>query len=336
MVAAGPAADVASASFYALDPDAILDAVEALGLRPSGHLLALASYENRVYQIGLEDAPPVVAKFYRPGRWDDAAILEEHDYTLELAAAELPVVAPIQDAQGRTLHRHAEYRYALYPRVGGRAPDLDDLAQLEELGRLVGRLHAIGALRPYRHRPAIDPVRLGEEPVRYLAQGELVPADVRAAYAAVAGALVERVRDTWAAVAPHARLRLHGDCHGGNLLAREGVIRLVDFDDSGNGPAMQDLWLFLSGDRAYMEAGLTALLRGYTIFRDFDPSELALIEPLRALRMLHYAAWLARRREDPAFALAFPWFGTPRYWGDHVLALREQLAALDEPAPAWI
>ncbi|MCC7410183.1 MAG: serine/threonine protein kinase [Gammaproteobacteria bacterium] len=325
-----------TADFYALDPDAVLDAVERTGRTVSGHLLALNSYENRVYRVGIEGADPVVAKFYRPGRWPDTTIVEEHDYTLELEQAEVPVVAPLADAQGHTLLRHGKYRYALYPCVGGRAPALDDLGQLEDLGRLVGRVHAVGGVRPYRHRPAIDVARLGEASVALLADDPLFPDSLRASYRAAAGGVLERVRARFAAVGTTRSLRLHGDCHPGNLLRRDDAVWLLDFDDSATGPSIQDLWMFLAGERAEMEAGLAALLRGYLEFADFDPREIVLIEPLRALRMLHYAAWLARRWADPAFARAFPWFGTERYFGEHILALHEQAAVLDEPPITWL
>lgn len=326
--------DAESASFHALAPQAILEAVESRGFTPSGHLLALNSYENRVYRVGLEDGPPVVAKFYRPGRWTDAAIGEEHAFTAALAAAEVPAIAPLAPG-GVTLHRHGAFRFALYPCVGGRPPELDDFGALEELGRLVGRVHALGATARYRYRPAISIERLGEAPVRYLLEQGAVPEALAPSYRAAAADVLERVRRRFAEAGAVATLRLHGDCHAGNILVRDGLHQLVDFDDSATGPAIQDLWLFLSGDRAFMEAGLAALLEGYRDFRELDPRELVLIEALRGLRMLHYAGWLARRWSDPAFPRAFPWFGTERYWGEHILALREQAAALDEPPLAW-
>ncbi|MGE0384891.1 MAG: serine/threonine protein kinase [Gammaproteobacteria bacterium] len=325
----------APAGFHGLDPDTVLAAVESEGWLPSGHLLALNSYENRVYRVGLEDGGAVVAKFYRPGRWNDAAIEEELVFTTELAQAEIPVVAPLAGAGGRLLMRHAGYRFSVFPNVGGRAPALDDPDQLEELGRLTGRMHAIGRLRRHAHRHQIDIARFGEEPSRYLAASGAIPPDLLPGYEAICADILQRVRLRFQSAGAFAVIRVHGDCHPGNILVRDGSAHLVDFDDTANGPAIQDLWMFLSGDRAYREAGLTALMEGYRAFNDFDPRELVLIEPLRALRMIHYAAWLARRHDDPAFALAFPWFGGQRYWGEHILALREQLAELDEPALAW-
>jgi Ser/Thr protein kinase RdoA (MazF antagonist) len=324
-----------ASSFFALDPDTVLAAVEASGLRTNGQLLALNSYENRVYQIGLEESAPVIAKFYRPGRWSDAAIVEEHDFVRELADHEIPVVAPIADAQGGTLRKSGPFRYALYPRVGGRAPELDDPNQLEELGRLIGRVHGVGAIRAHRHRPRVDVERLAREPSQYIVAHAALPDPLRENYRAVAAALIERADAALDATGAVAQLRLHGDAHIGNVLVRDGHAALVDFDDTANGPAIQDLWMFLSGDRAYAERALKHLLAGYTTFRDFDPIELALVEPLRALRMLHYAAWLARRHDDPAFKLAFPWFGSERYWGEHVVSLREQIDAIEEPPLEW-
>jgi len=327
---AGGSGAAAVSSFYALDPDAVLEAVEQAGYRPSGHLLALNSYENRVYRVGLEDDAPLVVKFYRPDRWSDAAVLEEHAFTAELAAAEIPVIAPLADARGRTLRLAAAYRFALYPCVGGRAPELDDFDHLEELGRLLGRVHGAGAVRRYRHRPQLTVERLGADTVRWLLAPGVLPPTLAESYRNAAGAVLERVQRRFATAGAARALRLHGDCHPGNILVRNGVMQLLDFDDTMSGPAVQDLWMFLSGDRDYMQAGLACLLRGYRRFQDFDSRELVLIEALRALRMIHYAGWLARRWADPAFPRAFPWFGSERYWGEHILALQEQAAVLDE------
>jgi Ser/Thr protein kinase RdoA (MazF antagonist) len=322
-------------AFRGLGPDEILDAVEAAGLRCDGRVNALNSYENRVYQVGVEDGVPVIAKFYRPGRWSDESILEEHAFTLELEAAELPVVAPARGDDGRTLFHAGPHRLALYPRVGGRAPELDDPDHLLMLGRCVARLHNIGALEPFRHRPALDVESFAVEPSRFLLESGFIPDELRESYRVLSGHLIERLEMRFDTAREVRRLRLHGDCHLGNVLMRDGAPFLVDFDDARTGPAIQDLWMFLSGDRPYMTARLNDVLEGYTEFRDFDPRELSLIEPLRTLRLMHYAAWLARRWEDPAFPRAFPWFNARRYWEEHILALKEQLALLDEPPLEW-
>jgi Ser/Thr protein kinase RdoA (MazF antagonist) len=321
--------------FHQLDPDTLIDAVEAAGLRCNGRFLALASYENRVYQLGVEDARPVVAKFYRPGRWSDATIIEEHDFSRELAEAELPVVAPLRNVEGASLLRHGPYRFALYPSIGGRAPYLDNAAELEQLGRLLGRVHAIGATAAFRHRPVLSIERLGTAAVESVGRAAAIPDDLVEPYRTVAEQLIERTRERFDAVRSQPSIRLHGDCHSGNVLVRDGGPWLVDFDDACTGPAIQDLWMFLSGDRDYMQACLQNLLRGYVLFCDFDRRQLGLIEPLRALRMLHYSAWLTARREDPAFIRAFPWFYERTYWGQQILTLREQLARLDEPVLEW-
>jgi Ser/Thr protein kinase RdoA (MazF antagonist) len=306
----------------------LLDAVESAGFVPDGSVLALASYENRVYQIGTEDGF-VVVKFYRPGRWSDAAILEEHAFALELAAQEVPVVPPLEHA-GRTLHEHEGFRFALYERRGGRWPELAGRDDRLWLGRFLGRLHAVGGTRRFAARPALRVEALGDEPVQELLAGDWLPPHLVASYAAITAELLAAVRERFAAVGRYRELRIHGDCHRGNVLWTDDGPHFVDLDDCMSGPAVQDLWLFLAGNREEMTAQLGELLEGYTQFADFDFSELTLIEPLRALRMLHYAGWLARRWHDPAFPRAFPWFGEPRYWEEHVLALMEQRAALDE------
>lgn len=317
-----------------LTPTLILDAVEREGYRCSGHLLTLNSYENRVFQIGLEDAPPLVVKFYRPARWSDAAILEEHAFALELAAHEIPVVAPLMDAQEATLFRHAGFRFALYPRHGGHAPPLDDPHNLEMLGRFIGRIHAIGSLRRFRHRGDLDVHEFGWEPRRYLLASGHLPAYLSQQYADLTQDLLQLIETRQMQVEP-TRIRLHGDLHIGNILWRDAGAHLVDLDDSRNGPAVQDLWMLLAGEDASVAASLDCLLRGYTRFQNFDPAQLSLIEPLRSLRMIHYAAWLARRWDDPAFPSAFPWFGNPRYWEVHLQDLREQRAKLDEEPLRW-
>ncbi|WJW75811.1 serine/threonine protein kinase [Thiohalobacter sp. IOR34] len=323
--------DDASHVYAGLTPDLILDAVEAQGQRCSGHLLALNSYENRVYQIGLEAGGFLVAKFYRPGRWSDAAILEEHAFSRELAERDIPVVQPLTDAAGVTLFRHQGFRFALYPRQGGRWPNLDDLDNLLRLGRLLGRIHAVGAMRPFSHRPRLDPESFGVASVDYLLGEGLLPAHIELAYRTLTADLLQQIESAYARAGEIRLIRLHGDCHPGNILWTDDGPHFVDLDDCRSGPAIQDLWMLLSGERREMAAALSELLEGYQEFHDFDYRELQLIEALRTLRMIHYAAWLARRRDDPAFQQAFPWFGSDRYWEEHILALREQAAALNEP-----
>lgn len=324
-----------TAGFAALGPDDILDAVEGRGFRCDGRFLALNSYENRVYQVGLDDGAPVIIKVYRPGRWSDAAIREEHAFTLQLAEHEIPVVPPLADDTGATLYHHRGFRFALYERRGGRAPDLDRPEQLQMLGRFIGRIHAFGRSAPFHRRPVLDVEGFAVEPSRFLLEHGWIPADLHTAYRTLIDDLLTRVRACFERAGAPEIIRLHGDCHPGNILWRDGGLHIVDFDDARMGPAVQDLWMFLSGDRDFMTARLADVLDGYTEFSDFDPRELHLIEALRTMRMIHYAAWIARRWHDPAFPMAFPWFGSGRYWEDHILALREQAAAMDEPPLVW-
>ncbi|HEY6009689.1 MAG TPA: serine/threonine protein kinase [Geobacteraceae bacterium] len=316
--------------FQTLTPEFIMDAVESRGFRCDCRTLALNSYENRVYQVGIEEGEPLIAKFYRPGRWSDAQVLEEHAFCYELAGHELPVVAPLRDAAGESLFHHGGFRFALYPRQGGHAPEFDNLDNLLILGRMLARLHRVGAVRPFVHRPALDSQTFGHASVALIAE-RFVPADYRESYAAVTGRLLEAIDAAIDAAGPVRYLRTHGDCHAGNILWRGGAPHFVDFDDARMAPTVQDLWMMLSGDRARRTAQLEALIEGYAEFNAFDPRELRLVEPLRALRILHHGAWLARRWEDPLFHRTFPWFNTPRYWNEQINELREQLAALDEP-----
>jgi Ser/Thr protein kinase RdoA (MazF antagonist) len=327
--------DDATLAYAELQPEQILEALDRLAFRCDGRFLALNSYENRVYQVGIEDAEPLVVKFYRPNRWSDAAILEEHEFSRELATAEIPVVAPLEIG-GTTLHVSGPFRFAVYPRRGGRAPDLDDFALLRQLGRLVGRIHAIGATRSFKHRPELDIAGFGVDSGAYLLDNGLIPPDLVPAYESVFDHLLEGVEACYGRAGRTRKLRLHGDFHPGNVLsAGEDRLHIVDLDDTRTGPAVQDLWMFLSGDRAEQTPQLDALLEGYTEFNSFDARELHLIEALRSLRIVHYAAWLARRWQDPAFQVAFPWFDSHRYWDEHVLALREQVALMQEPPLQW-
>jgi Ser/Thr protein kinase RdoA (MazF antagonist) len=317
--------------FALLEPDRILDTLEAVGWRGDGRLLALNSYENRVYQVWLESGGSVVAKFYRPQRWSDAQILEEHRFTLELASYEIPVVPPIEVA-GATLHAHDGWRFAVYPRRGGRAPELEDPATLAWLGRFIGRIHAVGAIAPFRDRPALDIDALGREPRDWLLRHDAVPPELRPAWRAVVEQCIDAVQAAFDRIGSLRTIRLHGDCHTGNVLWTEDGPHFVDFDDARTGPAVQDLWMLLSGNARDMTRQLVEVLDGYRDFMEFDRRELQLIEPLRTLRLIHYSAWVARRWTDPAFPAAFPWFGSARYWQDRILELREQVAAMSEPA----
>lgn len=316
-----------------------MDAMDSVGLPADGRLLALNSYENRVYQVGMEDGPPLVTKFYRPGRWTDAAILEEHAFLQELALHEIPVVPALPLAGGKTLHEFAGFRFAVFAKHGGRAPELDAPQTLEWLGRFIGRIHAIGALTPYRHRPSLNIASFGEEPRDYLLAHGFIPADIRESWSSVAAQALAGVARCFERAGACASLRLHGDCHAGNVLWTESGEtsgpHFVDFDDSRMGPAIQDMWMLLSGERSDMARQLSEFLAGYRRFYDFNARELTLIEALRTLRLIHYSAWIARRWDDPAFPLAFPWFNTQRYWQDRILELREQVALMEEP-PLWL
>ncbi len=327
-----PTAD--SAPFANLSPDLIVDAVEAAGFPSDGRILALGSYENRVFQVGLEDAEPVVVKFYRPGRWTDAAIAEEHAFARELAAAEIPVVAPLEPL------RHDElgdgpvpvfggFRLAIYPRRGGQWPELGTADDRQWIGRFLGRIHLVGAARTFVHRARLSPTAMGRDSVAYLEEDELIPDYIRHRYFEVTDELLDQVEAQFEGVGPLRYLRIHGDCHRNNVLWTAAGPHFVDLDDCMTGPAIQDLWMLLAGRPDEMRVQLAEIVEGYSQFAVFDPIEASLIESLRALRMIHYAAWLARRWDDPAFPRAFPWFGEARYWERHVAELEEQLAALD-------
>lgn len=318
------------APYYQLDPDTVLQAVESAGLVCDGRLLALNSYENRVYQVGIEDSVPLIAKFYRPGRWSDEQIIEEHEFALELADAEIPMVPPIA-IDDTTLLQSNGFRFALFERRGGHAPELDQRETRLWLGRFMGRIHAVGASKPFSTRPALTPERFGSDSLATIANGQWLPAHLETAFDTLGKDLMTSIDAAWQRAGAVRIIRLHGDCHVGNILWRDGPF-FVDLDDCQSGPAIQDLWMFLSGDIEEMASQMKDLLVGYREFYDFQNQELQLIEALRTLRMLHHAAWLARRWEDPAFPIAFPWFGEPRYWEELVLGLREQLGRMQEPA----
>jgi len=313
---------VDSHPYSRLTPDLVLDAVAAANLRPDGRLLSLNSYENRVYQVWLEDDTVVVAKFYRPARWTDAQIDEEHAFAHELAEREIPIVAPMQSL------RFADFRVAIYPRRGGRTPELGDSQTLEWIGRFIGRIHAVGAIKPFRHREALTPKTFGHDARAFLLASKFIPADLLEAWKAVTQQALAGVERCFRG--GHTPIRLHGDCHVGNILWTAEGPHFVDLDDARMGPALQDLWMLLSGDRASMSRQLHDVLAGYQEFAGFDRSELRLLEALRTLRLLHYSAWIARRWDDPAFPAAFPWFNTQRYWQDRILELREQISLMEE------
>lgn len=302
-----------------------MDAVESTGLRCDARILELNSYENRVFQIGIEDDTPVVGKFYRPDRWRDEQIEEEHSFTLELAENDISAVPPL-DLGGMTLKHYDAFRFALYPRRGGRAPELDDMENLEILGRAVGRIHAVGALRPFEHRPRISVDDYGVASRDYLLAQGFMPLELETTYRQITDELFSRLDG----ILDDCRfIRLHGDCHMGNVLWRDELPHFVDFDDARMGPAVQDLWMMLSGEGGEASRQMAAILRGYRAFMDFSLAEVALIEPLRTLRLMYHAAWLARRWDDPAFPRAFPFFNTMSYWAEHLQQLREQIDRLD-------
>jgi Ser/Thr protein kinase RdoA (MazF antagonist) len=319
--------------YSGLTPDVVLDALASAGFAGDGRLLALNSYENRVYQVWLEEPQvetgSVVAKFYRPARWSDEQILEEHSFALELAEREIPVVAPLSIG-GRTLHEFGGFRFAIYPRRGGRTPELEDRDTLEWMGRFIGRIHAVGATRPFAERPAINIENFGREPREWLLATDFIPADLLEPWRSASELALVGVARCYERAGAVRSQRLHGDCHAGNVLWTDDGPHFVDFDDCRSGPAIQDLWMLLSGDRPSMTRQLADVLAGYGDFHEFDPRELHLLEALRTLRLIHYCAWLARRWDDPAFPAAFPWFNTQRYWQDRILELKEQVSLMDE------
>tara|TARA_R110002073_G_scaffold822_4_gene5944 strand:+ start:2665 stop:3645 length:981 start_codon:yes stop_codon:yes gene_type:complete len=312
-----------------LDPDLIIDAVESVGFRSDARLLALNSYENRVYQVGIEDGTPLIAKFYRPERWSEAQIQEEHRFSLELQDAEISVVAPMVSAQGETLHTYEGFQFALFIRRGGYPPELDNLDNLLVLGRTLGRIHGVGKASAFTERQSITVDRMLTQSRELLLDG-FIPKGLVAAYESLTADLEQMVKALYSEVKAGDQIRIHGDCHVGNILWRDDTAHFVDFDDCCTAPAIQDLWMFLNGERHERQLQLSELVEGYSEFCDFDPRQIRWIEALRTMRLIHYAAWLARRWEDPAFPRSFTWFNTERYWADHILELREQMSALQE------
>lgn len=312
-----------------LTPDTVIAAVETKRWQSDGRLLALNSYENRVYQVGMEEGPPVIVKFYRPGRWATAAILEEHDFAADLAAADVPIVAPIE-RDGQTLFEHEGFRFAVFERRGGRWPEFSTREDREWMGRFIARIHGIGGRVRFKERATLNVSNLGYEPRAWVLESEFIPDDLATAYESVTADVLAAVERQFELAGDIASRRIHGDCHPGNVLWTDQGPHFVDLDDCVNGPVMQDIWMLLSGSRREMGEQLGQLLAGYTQFAEFDYAQLHLLEALRALRMINYAVWLAKRWDDPAFPRAFPWFGESRFWERHVLDLREQLAALDE------
>jgi Ser/Thr protein kinase RdoA (MazF antagonist) len=331
-----------------LGPDVVLDALDAVGLRGDGRLLQLNSYENRVYQVFLEGGRVVVAKFYRPQRWSDAQILEEHAFAAELASSEIPVATALALSLDPT-SRHADqaflggstlgsfttklgtYRFSISERVAGRAPELEDSATLEWIGRFVGRMHAIGAIKPFEFRQTLNPQTFGYDNRDWLLSQGVIPPDAESGWRQITSDALDSVEEAFDRGGAPRVLRLHGDCHLGNVLWAPDGPHFVDLDDAVMGPATQDLWMLLSGDRAAMTRQLAAVLDGYESFMDFDWRELRLVEPLRTLRIIHHSAWIARRWNDPAFPVAFPWFDSPSYWAEQINRLREQIKAMAEP-----
>ncbi|MCF6356032.1 MAG: serine/threonine protein kinase [Candidatus Polarisedimenticolaceae bacterium] len=324
------------APYQALTPNLILDALEAEGYRCDGRLLPLNSYENRVYRVGLDDSVPIVAKFYRPGRWSDDAIHEEHDFSNELAALELPVVAPIENAAGFTLCQYHGFRFSVSPNCGGRWQEMDNPDHLAWMGRFIARIHAVGAAKTFKHRHTVSIEQYGIKPYQYILANDFLPMELERPYQVLLEAIIPRIHSAFEAAGALKMIRLHGDCHLGNILWTDAGPHFVDFDDCCMGPAVQDLWMMLSGDRQQMTTQLAHLLDGYSEFYDFDARELHLVEALRTLRMVHYSAWLARRWGDPAFPASFPWFNTQRYWEEQILSLKEQMALLDESPLQWM
>jgi Ser/Thr protein kinase RdoA (MazF antagonist) len=313
-------------SFAGLSPELILDAIETVDVRASSGLLALNSYENRVYQFVGEDSKRYVAKFYRPQRWSDEQIQEEHDFALELVGDKVPVVAPLI-INGASLHQHANYRFALFPSIGGRQFEVDNLIQLEWMGGVIGRMHKVAKSKSFEHRPEVCTASYLDTPKQVLLTGSLIPQHLQTVFHTILEQVITETKSQFAK--NYKSIRLHGDLHPGNILCRDGPT-LVDLDDCRIGPAVQDIWMMLSGEHQQQVIQLDKLIDAYNEFNEFDIEQLLLIEPLRAMRMVHYMAWLTLRWEDPAFPNAFPWFAEDKYWENQILALKDQLSALQE------
>lgn len=314
--------------YDSLTPNRVLDCIESIGLISDLRLLALNSYENRVYQVGIEGSAPLIAKFYREGRWSDEQILEEHAFSRELVEHEISVVAPIE-INGATLHHAHGHRFSVFERRGGHPPELDNLDHIYRLGQTLGRIHRIGSASDFKQRRDISAQRMATES-RLFVQDEFVPIELGAAYRTLAADCDAVATEILAGMGYEDMQRIHGDCHSGNILWRDDMAHFVDLDDCVMGPAIQDVWMFLSGERHHQERQLSEFVEGYEEFHDFDPRQLNWIEALRTLRIMHHARWLAERWSDPAFPKAFPWFGQGRFWSDHILELREQLAVMNE------
>ena len=310
-----------------LSQEDVMDAVESLGLYSDARVFPLNSYENRVYQVGIDDEQPVIAKFYRPNRWSQQSIREEHQFMLQLQEEDIPVVAPLQ-FDGETLFEHKEFMFTLFPRRGGHAPELSSKHDLELLGRWLARIHQVGGWQPFQHRPQVDPANDIKQAAETLLNSGMMPDDYRAVYDSLWPQLQQLVEQQYSN--DHRSIRLHGDLHTGNLLLREQQLWLVDFDDCRQGPAMQDIWMLLSGSREEQLQQLESIRLGYEMFLPFPASELKMVECLRTRRVMQHAAWICQRWDDPAFPIAFPWFEGHRFWSEHLLTLREQVAALYE------
>jgi len=317
--------------FAALDQNIVMDAVETQGFRCDGCTFPLNSYENRVYQVGIEEDNPVIVKVYRPNRWSQEQILEEHEFCIELEEAGLPVISPMQCPNDKTLFEYQGFTFTIFPRRGGHAPDLTITENLRMLGRMLGRIHSVSVLKPFQHRLSLSAQRMGVDNVAFLSE-HFIPEELLPAYNSITRDILAHILPAFENLDQEEFIRVHGDCHPGNLIWRDETLHFVDFDDTAMAPAVQDIWMLLSGDREEQAQQLHPILQGYTTFCYFNPAELRLIEPLRTLRIINYAAWLAKRWNDPAFPRHFPWFNTTRYWSEHILTLREQLAALQEPA----
>ncbi len=312
-----------------LTPDAVIAAVESAGYRADARLLALNSYENRVYQVGIEDDNPLIAKFYRPQRWTEAQIREEHSFSCELEDADISVVAPLADGDGNRLHRYEDFLFSLFPRRGGYPPELDNPDNLLVLGRTLGRIHAVGGAGRFSHRQTMSVERMVADSRDFLLE-HFIPDSLKPAYGSLTADLLAIVSDVFGEAQTSDMIRVHGDCHVGNILWRDDCAHFVDLDDCCTAPAIQDLWMFLSGERQDKQLQLAELIAGYEEFCEFNARQLRWLESLRTMRLVHYAAWLGRRWQDPAFPHSFTWFNTERYWAEHILELREQMSALQE------